>query len=122
MPRALDPFRFVLIALAGETEAKWGLGSFRARIPPVKGTPPFLVQHSRADLQSEVRSSFGPAHLLTFDHSLTHHLIDRGFDKRGRDRFSRAVPISVVGDGILVDFRVVTSAYFSRGLGGRGGG
>src|SRR3954470_23288003 len=55
----------------------------------------FLVRLSHPLLHT----GFIPAlHLFAFGHTLTHHLIHGGFDKRGRDRFSVTVSISVVWD------------------------
>lgn len=55
-----------------------------------------------------MRAARCPSHLLTLDHTLAHDLMDRRFDKAGRDPFAVAVTLAIIGDELLIalDLRV----------------
>lgn len=44
----------------------------------------------------------GPLHLLFLDKPFTHHLVDRGFNKRGTDGVTLSVPLPEVGNKVAI--------------------
>src|SRR5437868_6470276 len=61
-----------------------------------------VVEHRGSYLQQLVGFLIWPSHLLSFDESLGHHLVDRGLDEAAGDRFTVTIPIAVVDDEVLV--------------------
>jgi len=47
------------------------------RIPSAEDTLKLVVEHPGAALQEQVGAALGPLHLLTLDHALADHLVDR---------------------------------------------
>src|SRR6516164_3464123 len=78
-----------------------------ARIPASKRILPLFIEHPRADLQQQMRSALAPLHLLKLHHSLAHHLIHSRFHEAGGDPFPVTIPLSVVGQELLVAFACV---------------
>src|SRR5215510_3985681 len=63
-------------------------------IPPPEGGFPVSIQDPRADLQQEMRPSWGPGHVLACAAALAHHLIHGRFDNTGAEGpdLARVVP------------------------------
>ena len=60
-----------------ETRAKRGLrGSFHVWMPALEAFAQVAIETLGAGLKQKVCASFGPSHLLFFDHTAGQHLID----------------------------------------------
>ena len=55
-----------------------------------------------------------PPHLLFLDHTFADHLIDRRFDKSGRNSFAIAIALTVIGDEVAIvgNIRSRTPQFF----------
>jgi hypothetical protein len=77
-------------------------GVGEAGIPAVKVGSQFVVEDAGADLEEEVGSAWGPAHLLFLDHAFADDLVHGGLDEGAGDGLPGAVVFPVVGDPVGV--------------------
>src|SRR4030095_7825339 len=78
------------------------------RIPALEHRPEFLIERFDSGLQEQMRSPFGPLHLLLLQEALADALVDGRLDKTGADTLPIPVALAVVGDesAIAVNIRV----------------
>src|SRR5882672_12309430 len=65
-------------------------------VPALEDGTQLPVERLYARLQQQMRTGFGPLHLLFFTESFAHHLIDRRLHKTRRDRLSMMIPLPVI--------------------------
>jgi hypothetical protein len=65
------------------------------------------VDHSAANLGEEMRTPWGPAHLLSLAHPLVQNLVDSGFSHRRRNGLTGTVEFPVVDCRAAVVLKVV---------------
>jgi hypothetical protein len=62
-------------------------------IPPLKRSAKLVIEDLHANLQKRMCATWRPSHLLLLHEALCHELIDRRFDKPGRDALATSAPL-----------------------------
>jgi MmgE/PrpD N-terminal domain len=65
-------------------------------IPALEDGTQLPVERLHARLQQQMRTEFGPLHLLFFTESFAHHLLDRGLHETRRDRLAVAISLPIM--------------------------
>jgi hypothetical protein len=76
-------------SLRGRCGCSFVIGGAEAAITPAEGVLKRVVQHGDAHVKEGLHRRSVPAHLLLLVHSLGDDRVDRTFDERRRDWFSR---------------------------------
>src|SRR4029450_4596379 len=84
----------------------WGLCRHRhllhlnihVRIPALEDGTQLPIERLHARLQQQMRTGFGPLHLLFFTESLAHYFVHCRLHKSRRDRLAVAIPFSIIRD------------------------
>jgi hypothetical protein len=93
-----------LVALIERAGRCWGLCRRRhlvylnvhVWIPALEDGPQLPVQRLYARLQQQMRTGFGPLHLLFFTEAFAHDLIHRGLHKTRRDRLAVVIALPII--------------------------
>ena len=83
-----------------------GIRGTEVRIPPPERTLKGAVQNGGPDIEERLHCPPVPAHLLLLDHPARDDLIDRAFDKRGRNGLAAPAAGAIIHQGSLVRFQI----------------
>jgi hypothetical protein len=64
------------------------------------------IEHMNANVEKPLDGIPVPSHLLFLDHPFCDNFIDRRLDKPRRDPLTGAVPLTVIGHGVCVQFQI----------------
>src|SRR5664279_5845048 len=82
----------------GERFNRGVLCSGEVGVPAVEVVGELVVEDAGADLNEQMGTAWGPAHLLLLYHALADHLVHCGLGERGGDGLAGAAAFAVVGD------------------------
>src|SRR5262249_42671035 len=107
-----DPFPYVAICVWVFFESREMLGimpcrhlltlNVHIRIPAFEDGTQLPVERLHARLQQQMRTGFGPLHLLFFTEAFARDLMHRGFHKTRRDRLALMISLPVIRDHVPV--------------------